>query len=84
MKLKRGLHVHPTLMVTPERVPLGVFDAWMWARDPETFGQDTSHLPIEDKESVRWLEGYQRVNEVAQELAHTEVRLPRRSRGRYL
>lgn len=70
---QRGLHVHPTLMVTPERVPLGVFDAWIWARDPETFGQDTSHLPIEDKESVRWLEGYQRVNEITDELAHTQL-----------
>jgi hypothetical protein len=24
---QHGLHIHPTLMITPERVPLGVFDA---------------------------------------------------------
>ena len=49
---QRGLHLHPTLMVTPERVPLGVFDAWLWARDPDTFGQSSAGLAIEDKESL--------------------------------
>lgn len=70
---QRGLHLHPTFLVTPERVPLGVFDAWLWARDPETFAQSTAHLPIEDKESVRWLEGYQRLGEVAGELPETRL-----------
>ena len=27
---QRGLHLHPTFMVTPQRLPLGVFDAWRW------------------------------------------------------
>jgi hypothetical protein len=45
-------------MVTPERVPLGVFDAWNWARDPQAFGTDRGQRPIEEKESIRWLEGY--------------------------
>ena len=53
---QHGLHVHPTLAVTPEGVPLGVLDAWMWARDRTTFGEDRSHWPIEAKESMRWLE----------------------------
>ena len=50
-----------------------MFDAWMWARDPETFGHKTAHLPIEEKESVRWLEGYQRLTEVADELPDTQL-----------
>ena len=70
---QRGMYLHPTFLVTPERVPLGLFDAWMWARDPETFGHETSHLPIEEKESVRWLEGYQRLTEVADELPETQL-----------
>ena len=70
---QRGLHLHPTFLVTPERVPLGVFDAWLWARDPEHFGQSSKGLPIEDKESVRWLEGYQRLGEVAPELPDTRL-----------
>ena len=50
---QHGLHIHPTLMVTPERVPLGVFDAWNWARDPQDFGTDRGQRPIEEKESIR-------------------------------
>ncbi|MCP5248451.1 MAG: transposase [Candidatus Accumulibacter sp.] len=29
---QRGMYLHPTHAVTPEREPLGVIDAWMWAR----------------------------------------------------
>ena len=52
---------------TPERVPLGVLDAWLWARDDDGFAtQKPNDRPIEEKESIRWLEGYQRMNETAQ------------------
>src|SRR6266568_537830 len=30
-----GLYVHPVLVMTPQRVPLGVVDAEMWSRDPK-------------------------------------------------
>lgn len=70
---QHGLHIHPTLMVTPERVPLGVFDAWNWARDPEEFGTDRGQRSIEEKESIRWLEGYQRVCEAQAELPETRL-----------
>jgi hypothetical protein len=29
---QRGLYLHPTYVVTPQREPLGVTNAWMWAR----------------------------------------------------
>ena len=50
---RKGLYLHPTLAVTPERLPLGLLDSWSWTR------------PFEDAqaESIRWLEGYQRVCE---------------------
>lgn len=32
---RRGMYVHPTLVVTPEGLALGVTDAWMWARKPK-------------------------------------------------
>ena len=70
---QHGLHIHPTLMVTPERVPLGVFDAWNGARDPEEFGTDRGQRSIEEKESIRWLEGYQRVCEAQAELPETRL-----------
>ncbi len=70
---QHGLHVHPTLAVTPEGVPLGVLDAWMWARDRTTFGEDRSHWPIEAKESMRWLEGFERCAELALTLPETRL-----------
>jgi len=54
---RHGMYVHPTLVVTPEGLALGVTDAWMWARKPK--GE------AEFKESIRWIEGYERIAEMA-------------------
>jgi len=55
----RGLLLHPTLVVTPERVPLGLIDHTVWARDEDTFAPENkskrSRMPIYDKESIKWL-----------------------------
>jgi hypothetical protein len=32
---QRGMYRHPTFAVSAAREPLGVLDAWMWAREPE-------------------------------------------------
>jgi hypothetical protein len=82
-----GLYVHPLLAVTPERVPLGVIDANIWARDSEEFraSQQAKLLdpsaeekrkrarPIEEKESYRWLEMYRVGCEVAEQVPETTV-----------
>ena len=70
---QHGLYVHPTLAVTPDGVPLGVLDAWLWTRDRETFGEDKRHWPIEAKESMRWLEGFERCAELATRLPDTRL-----------
>jgi hypothetical protein len=71
---RQGLYVHPTIAVTPERLCLGVLDAWNWAREPGSLGtKGGSHRPITEKESIRWLEGYQRVNELAGDLPDTQL-----------
>lgn len=71
---RRGLYLHPTLAVTPERVALGVLDAWSWAREPGSLGQDKDpHRPIEAKESLRWREGYQRVGELQARVPATRL-----------
>ena len=58
---RRGMYLHPTYAVTPEREPLGVCDAWMWARE----SRDAEGVRAGDKESIRWIEGYERVAEMA-------------------
>jgi hypothetical protein len=58
------MYLHPTYAVSPAREPLGVLDAWMWAR--ESKGADGLGGGL--KESTRWIEGYERVAERAQAL----------------
>jgi hypothetical protein len=67
---RRGLYLHPTLAVTPERVPLGVLDAWIWARELQ---DKDPHRLIEEKESIRWLEGYQRLCELQARVPETRL-----------
>ena len=66
---QRGLYLHPTLAVSTDREPLGVLDAWMWAREPK--GEDGTRPG--EKESTRWVEGYQRVAELAEQLQDTRL-----------
>jgi hypothetical protein len=59
----QGLHLHSSLAMTVQGVPLGFVDAQCWARDPQEFGKKAKRhaLPIEDKESHRWIKSYQAV-----------------------
>ena len=64
---QRGLYVHPTYVVTPEREPLGVINAWTWAREPKKADGTRDGV----LESVRWTESYERIAEQARELPGT-------------
>jgi hypothetical protein len=66
---QRGMYLHPTYAITPDREPLGVTDAWMWAREPK--GEDGERPGI--LESQRWIEGYQRIAETAHEMPQTRL-----------
>jgi hypothetical protein len=69
-----GLYLHPTLAVTPDRVPLGLLDLYSWAREPGRLGEDKDpNRPLEDKESVRWVDGFARVNALAERLSETRL-----------
>ena len=47
---QRGMYLHPTYAVSTEREPLGVLDAWMWAR--ELRGVDGQRGGICDKHAL--------------------------------
>ena len=64
---QRGLYLHPTYVVSPEREPLGVFNAWSWAR--EFKGADGHRGGV--CESTRWIESYERIAESAELLPQT-------------
>lgn len=60
-----GLILHGTVAFSLEGTPLGMLDAQCWARDPKQVGKrHKSHqLPIEEKESIKWLRSYRAVAE---------------------
>lgn len=66
---QRGMYLHPTYAVTPQREPLGVTNAWIWARQPK--GADRKRPGT--RESLRWTEGYERVAETALTMPHTRL-----------
>lgn len=75
-----GLYAHPVVAFTPQRVPLGVVDAFFWSRDEDEFAKGAAQKraerrrkPIADKESQRWLDGYQAACQVAQRAPDTQV-----------
>jgi len=71
---RRGMYLHPTLALTPERVPLGLLDLHRLVREPGSLGLEKDpNRPLEEKESVRWVDGYARVNELAERLSDTRL-----------
>ena len=66
---QRGMYAHPTYAVSISREPLGVLDAWMWGREPK---DKEGHRPGV-KESLRWIEGYERLAEMAPQLPGTRL-----------
>jgi IS4 transposase len=70
----RGFYVHPLIAVTPERLHLGVVDLQHHRHDePGKYDKKRDSLPIEEKSSVRWLNGYRKGNEIAKKLKDTQV-----------
>lgn len=67
---QRGMLVHPTYAVTPQREPLGLVNAWNWARQAKP--EDGSARPGMN-ESLRWVESYAHLVGLAEELPQTRL-----------
>jgi hypothetical protein len=61
-----GLILHETMAFSVDGTPLGLLDVQCWSRDPAEAGQSDKRrsLPIEEKESVKWLQSYRAVREI--------------------
>lgn len=74
----RGIFLHPTLAITPNRECLGVVDYEQWSR--EKFTHQTSeerraqryYKSIKDKESYRWVRGYKKASRLARAMPDTQ------------
>jgi hypothetical protein len=59
----QGLQLHSTLTFSTAGTPLGLVDVQCWARDAQSFGKKAKRhsLPIEEKESYKWIASYRAV-----------------------
>lgn len=71
---QRGMLVHTTLALTPERLPLGLLAQQILIRDAATYAGLADHKtrPIAEKESIKWLRSVAAVRAAA--AAHPDTR----------
>lgn len=73
----RGLFLHPTLAITPNRDCLGIVDYEQWAREKFTHLSAEERKAkrnlksIKDKESYRWVRGYKKATKLAKLIPDT-------------
>lgn len=77
-KHTRGILVHPTLAITPDRLPLGIIHNHLWIRDPNIKNRDKgscerAKIPITEKESNNWLVSYQECCKISKQLPETQI-----------
>jgi hypothetical protein len=67
---QRGFGLHSTLITTPEGMPLGVLTQAVFTRpedEPSHRPEDCRLLPVEEKESYRWLQAFEQTLALAPE-----------------
>jgi hypothetical protein len=73
---QKGIYLHNSLIINENGVPLGLFNQHFWSRDANAFGikkTQRKELPIEDKESFRWLTSLRLVCESFENSPQTTV-----------
>jgi hypothetical protein len=68
-----GLLVHDTMLYNLEGTPLGLLDVRCWVRGDEEMGKDRRNLPIEQKESYKWLESFRAACALQAQCPQTQV-----------
>ncbi len=70
-----GLLVHDTMAFTPAGTPLGLLAVQCWARDPAAFGKKHARhqVPLEEKESQKWVVSYRQVAAAQQRCPGTQL-----------
>lgn len=69
---RKGCFLHTQLACTPDRLCYGVLESDIWTRD-STQGLGIKKRPIVEKESYRWLRGYEVAEAVAQRYPNSQV-----------
>lgn len=71
----QGFLTHVSLATTLNRQPLGVVQVKFWARDKLKTEKKVhrDYLPIEEKESYKWIESYANANKIAAQCPNTQI-----------
>jgi hypothetical protein len=71
----QGLRLHSTLATDAAGLPLGILRGDCYAPElkPERHGKDGRYIPLEDKETYRWVEGQEDIARVASQLPGVRV-----------
>lgn len=70
--VEKGIRIHPQLAISEQGTPLGVVDVLMYTRSNEIKSKrHRNQLPIEEKESYRWIEGFISTCELAKSCPNT-------------
>lgn len=76
---RRGALMHAMEAFTPDGTPLGAVSVRLWTRQDQTESRSAQEkeqrrrrLPMDEKESFRWLEGLRTARQIAQELPQTQ------------
>lgn len=73
-KTRRGFLNHPTIAITPDKLPLGIICTKIWSRPwEEEKKEDRRKRAINEKESRIWIESYQRSCEIASLVPETQI-----------
>lgn len=72
---RQGFFLHTQWVVSDQRLPLGAWRCQIDARDAAQIGQShqRKQLPIEAKESYRWLEGYRAACDLARQSPGVQI-----------
>jgi hypothetical protein len=70
-----GIMVHDTVAFIPEGVTLGIVDIQSWTRPLDEYGKRVrcKQLPIEQKESMKWLNSFKAAEQLQQEVPQTTL-----------
>jgi hypothetical protein len=70
---KEEIFFHPTIAITPEKIPLGTVAFDLWKRPEQSVRKDHQDKPIEEKESYLWIEGYQNACDIQAQAPDTLI-----------
>lgn len=74
VNVDKGFRIHPLLAITEEGTPLGILNTYNYTRAKnDSSKKHRNSLPIEEKESYRWLWGYREACELKKRCPDTMV-----------